>query len=164
MGVCSCPLQEPIRWPKSRDEVWKANVPHPFLSSYKANQNWMVVKGDKIEFPGGGTHFPEGAPKYIEGLGKVCGGTRLLYAQPPSVYGGLNGLRFRSDHLGFGVWDGLAPSKWLSHFPKEVPKSMVGLGHGVWTNLLSAQLLFSVQFVQSQFAVLYLREQYQCSI
>ncbi|EPS59776.1 hypothetical protein M569_15028, partial [Genlisea aurea] len=55
----------PIKWPKSRDEVWKANIPHTHLAHEKSDQNWMVVKGDKINFPGGGTHFHYGADKYI---------------------------------------------------------------------------------------------------
>ncbi|KAE7997842.1 hypothetical protein FH972_002443 [Carpinus fangiana] len=55
----------PIRWPKSRDEVWKANIPHTHLATEKSDQNWMVVKGEKIAFPGGGTHFHYGADKYI---------------------------------------------------------------------------------------------------
>lgn len=55
----------PIKWPRSRDEVWKANIPHTHLASEKSDQNWMVVKGDKINFPGGGTHFHYGADKYI---------------------------------------------------------------------------------------------------
>lgn len=55
----------PIKWPKSRDQVWQANIPHTHLAREKSDQNWMVVKGDKIEFPGGGTHFHYGADKYI---------------------------------------------------------------------------------------------------
>lgn len=55
----------PIKWPKSRDEVWKANIPHTHLAKEKSDQNWMVVKGEKIVFPGGGTHFHYGADKYI---------------------------------------------------------------------------------------------------
>ncbi|KAG8373179.1 hypothetical protein BUALT_Bualt12G0144100 [Buddleja alternifolia] len=55
----------PIKWPKSRDEVWKANIPHTHLAHEKSDQRWMVVKGDKINFPGGGTHFHYGADKYI---------------------------------------------------------------------------------------------------
>ncbi|KAJ3699026.1 hypothetical protein LUZ61_002731 [Rhynchospora tenuis] len=55
----------PIRWPASRDEVWKANIPHTHLASEKSDQRWMVVNGDKINFPGGGTHFHFGADKYI---------------------------------------------------------------------------------------------------
>ncbi|ONK79604.1 uncharacterized protein A4U43_C01F8060 [Asparagus officinalis] len=43
----------PIKWPKSRDEVWQANIPHTHLAHEKSDQRWMVVKGDKIEFPGG---------------------------------------------------------------------------------------------------------------
>ncbi|OIV90524.1 hypothetical protein TanjilG_32401 [Lupinus angustifolius] len=55
----------PIKWPKSRDQVWQANIPHTHLATEKSDQNWMVVKGDKIVFPGGGTHFHYGADKYI---------------------------------------------------------------------------------------------------
>lgn len=61
----------PIRWPKSRDEVWKANIPHTHLASEKSDQNWMVVNGDKINFPGGGTHFHYGADKYIAAIAKM---------------------------------------------------------------------------------------------
>ncbi|KAG0591906.1 hypothetical protein KC19_1G211000 [Ceratodon purpureus] len=61
----------PIRWPKSRDEIWQANVPHTFLATEKSDQHWMVVKGDKVNFPGGGTHFPDGADKYIAHLAKM---------------------------------------------------------------------------------------------
>ncbi|KAK1295554.1 putative methyltransferase PMT9 [Acorus calamus] len=50
----------PIRWPTSRNEVWKVNIPHTHLASEKSDQNWMVVNGDKINFPGGGTHFHYG--------------------------------------------------------------------------------------------------------
>ncbi|XWS76240.1 hypothetical protein CRYUN_Cryun01aG0158300 [Craigia yunnanensis] len=53
----------PIKWPKSGDEVWKANIPHTHLAKEKSDQNWMIVKGDKIVFPGGGTHFHYGADK-----------------------------------------------------------------------------------------------------
>lgn len=62
----------PIRWPKSRDEVWQSNVPHTFLATEKSDQHWMVVNGQKVNFPGGGTHFPNGADKYIASLAKVC--------------------------------------------------------------------------------------------
>ncbi|GAA0152129.1 methyltransferase [Lithospermum erythrorhizon] len=58
----------PIRWPASRDEVWKANIPHTHLASEKSDQRWMVVDGDKIRFPGGGTHFHYGADKYISAV------------------------------------------------------------------------------------------------
>lgn len=63
--------QVPIRWPASRDEIWQANVPHTFLATEKSDQHWMVVHGDKVNFPGGGTHFPNGADKYIAHLAKV---------------------------------------------------------------------------------------------
>ncbi|KAG9154853.1 hypothetical protein Leryth_023913 [Lithospermum erythrorhizon] len=61
----------PIKWPKSRDESWKANVPHTHLANEKSDQNWMVVKGEKIIFPGGGTHFHYGADKYIASLANM---------------------------------------------------------------------------------------------
>ncbi|XP_002978326.2 probable methyltransferase PMT3 [Selaginella moellendorffii] len=61
----------PIKWPASRDQVWRANVPHTFLASEKSDQHWMVIKGNKVIFPGGGTHFHDGADKYIAGLGKM---------------------------------------------------------------------------------------------
>lgn len=65
-------LQVPIKWPKSRDEVWQVNIPHTHLAHEKSDQNWMVVKGEKINFPGGGTHFHYGADKYIAHLANVC--------------------------------------------------------------------------------------------
>ncbi|KAK9945053.1 hypothetical protein M0R45_010585 [Rubus argutus] len=61
----------PIKWPKSRDEVWKANIPHTHLATEKSDQKWMVVKGEKIGFPGGGTHFHYGADKYIAAMANM---------------------------------------------------------------------------------------------
>ncbi|KAH9602314.1 hypothetical protein KSS87_010896 [Heliosperma pusillum] len=61
----------PIKWPRSRDEVWKANIPHTHLAKEKSDQNWMVVKGEKIVFPGGGTHFHYGADKYIAAMANM---------------------------------------------------------------------------------------------
>ncbi|KAF1878285.1 hypothetical protein Lal_00046951 [Lupinus albus] len=61
----------PIKWPQSRDEVWKANIPHTHLAKEKSDQNWMVVKGEKIVFPGGGTHFHYGADKYIAAIANM---------------------------------------------------------------------------------------------
>ncbi|KAL5998708.1 hypothetical protein ACLOJK_009653 [Asimina triloba] len=61
----------PIKWPKSRDEVWKVNIPHTHLAHEKSDQNWMVVKEDKIKFPGGGTHFHRGADKYIAAIANM---------------------------------------------------------------------------------------------
>ncbi|XP_020589065.1 probable methyltransferase PMT9 [Phalaenopsis equestris] len=61
----------PIRWPMSRDEVWKANIPHTHLAFEKSDQHWMVVRGDKINFPGGGTHFHTGADKYIAHIAQM---------------------------------------------------------------------------------------------
>ena len=70
-------VQVPIRWPKSRDEIWQANVPDTFLADTKADQHWMVVNEEKVNFPGGGTHFPNGADKYIANLAKVS--IRIIY-------------------------------------------------------------------------------------
>lgn len=64
-------MQVPIKWPRSRDEVWKANIPHTHLATEKSDQNWMVVRGEKIAFPGGGTHFHYGADKYIRAMANV---------------------------------------------------------------------------------------------
>ncbi|KAE8714635.1 putative methyltransferase PMT8 [Hibiscus syriacus] len=61
----------PIKWPQSRDEVWKANIPHTHLAHEKSDQNWMVVQGEKIVFPGGGTHFHYGADKYIASIANM---------------------------------------------------------------------------------------------
>ncbi|KAJ3682347.1 hypothetical protein LUZ60_014920 [Juncus effusus] len=61
----------PIKWPKSRDEVWKANIPHTHLAHEKSDQNWMIDAGEKIVFPGGGTHFHYGADKYIASIAKM---------------------------------------------------------------------------------------------
>ncbi|XP_010906796.1 probable methyltransferase PMT3 [Elaeis guineensis] len=61
----------PIKWPKSRDEVWKVNIPHTHLAHEKSDQNWMVDAGEKIKFPGGGTHFHYGADKYIASIANM---------------------------------------------------------------------------------------------
>ncbi|KAH7442222.1 hypothetical protein KP509_03G077500 [Ceratopteris richardii] len=61
----------PIQWPASRDEVWQSNVPHTFLAMEKSDQHWMTIKGEKVNFPGGGTHFHDGADKYIASLAKM---------------------------------------------------------------------------------------------
>ncbi|KAI4352293.1 hypothetical protein L6164_006560 [Bauhinia variegata] len=61
----------PIKWPKSRDQVWKVNIPHTHLATEKSDQNWMVVRGEKIIFPGGGTHFHYGADKYIASIANM---------------------------------------------------------------------------------------------
>jgi hypothetical protein len=52
--------------------VWQSNVPHTFLAMEKSDQHWMVINGEKVNFPGGGTHFHDGAEKYIASLAKVC--------------------------------------------------------------------------------------------
>ncbi|XP_028766752.1 probable methyltransferase PMT7 isoform X2 [Neltuma alba] len=61
----------PIRWPISRDYVWRSNVNHSVLADVKAGQNWVHEKGQLWWFPGGGTHFKHGAPEYIQRLGAM---------------------------------------------------------------------------------------------
>ncbi|KAE8660412.1 putative methyltransferase PMT8 [Hibiscus syriacus] len=60
-----------IKWPKSRDKIWKANIPHTHLATEKSDQRWMAVRGDKIVFPGGGTHFYYGADKYLASMANM---------------------------------------------------------------------------------------------
>ncbi|XAR69615.1 Sarcosine/dimethylglycine N-methyltransferase [Bertholletia excelsa] len=61
----------PIRWPTSRDYVWRSNVNHTRLAEVKGGQNWVHEKGQLWWFPGGGTHFKHGASEYIERLGNM---------------------------------------------------------------------------------------------
>ncbi|KAF8765799.1 hypothetical protein HU200_008310 [Digitaria exilis] len=61
----------PIRWPTSRDYVWRSNVNHSHLAEVKGGQNWVHEKGKLWWFPGGGTHFKHGASEYIERLGNM---------------------------------------------------------------------------------------------
>ncbi|RZC82735.1 hypothetical protein C5167_045520 [Papaver somniferum] len=61
----------PIRWPTSRDYVWRSNVNHSHLADVKGGQNWVHEKDKLWWFPGGGTHFKHGAPEYIQRLGNM---------------------------------------------------------------------------------------------
>ncbi|KAI4348634.1 hypothetical protein L6164_009336 [Bauhinia variegata] len=61
----------PIRWPISRDYVWRSNVNHTHLAEVKGGQNWVHEKDELWYFPGGGTHFKHGAPEYIKRLGNM---------------------------------------------------------------------------------------------
>lgn len=56
----------PIRWPVSRDYVWRSNVNHSHLAEVKGGQNWVHEKDKLWWFPGGGTHFKNGASEYIQ--------------------------------------------------------------------------------------------------
>ncbi|CAN4109166.1 unnamed protein product [Withania somnifera] len=56
----------PIRWPTSRDYVWRSNINHTRLAEVKGGQNWVHEKGQLWWFPGGGTHFKHGATEYIK--------------------------------------------------------------------------------------------------
>lgn len=68
--TCLVPLpkgyRSPIRWPKSRDQIWYSNVPHTQLVEFKGHQNWVNVSGEHLVFPGGGTQFKYGALHYID--------------------------------------------------------------------------------------------------
>lgn len=61
----------PIRWPNSRDYVWRSNVNHTRLAEVKGGQNWVHEKNQLWWFPGGGTHFKHGAAEYIQRLGSM---------------------------------------------------------------------------------------------
>ncbi|XP_015583546.1 probable methyltransferase PMT7 isoform X2 [Ricinus communis] len=61
----------PIKWPISRDYVWRSNVNHTRLAEVKGGQNWVHEKDQLWWFPGGGTHFKHGAPEYIQRLGNM---------------------------------------------------------------------------------------------
>nr|GLL47506.1 probable methyltransferase PMT7 [Ipomoea trifida] len=61
----------PIRWPISRDYVWRSNVNHSHLAEVKGGQNWVHEKDKLWWFPGGGTHFKNGASEYIQRLGNM---------------------------------------------------------------------------------------------
>ncbi|KAH0689018.1 hypothetical protein KY289_016376 [Solanum tuberosum] len=56
----------PIRWPISRDYVWRSNVNHTRLAEVRGGHNWVHEKDQLWWFPGGGTHFKHGASEYIE--------------------------------------------------------------------------------------------------
>ncbi|KAL8252753.1 hypothetical protein R6Q59_036446 [Mikania micrantha] len=68
--TCLVPLpvdyKIPIKWPKSRDQIWYSNVPHTKLAAVKGHQNWVKVSGEYLTFPGGGTQFKNGALHYID--------------------------------------------------------------------------------------------------
>ncbi|VVA97083.1 unnamed protein product [Arabis nemorensis] len=59
----------PIRWPISRDYVWRSNVNHTHLAQVR--QSWVHEHGQFWWFPGGGTHFKHGAAEYIQRLGNM---------------------------------------------------------------------------------------------
>jgi hypothetical protein len=52
-------------------QIWLDNAPHTKLVSYKKDQNWVKLIGDKLVFPGGGTQFKHGASKYIDNVEEV---------------------------------------------------------------------------------------------
>ncbi|KAI7737328.1 hypothetical protein M8C21_016186, partial [Ambrosia artemisiifolia] len=68
--TCLVPLpvgyKTPIKWPRSREQIWYSNVPHTKLAAVKGHQNWVKVTGEYLTFPGGGTQFKNGALHYID--------------------------------------------------------------------------------------------------
>ncbi|KAK2971769.1 hypothetical protein RJ640_001810, partial [Escallonia rubra] len=42
--TCLVPLpqvyKQPVRWPRSREQIWYSNVPHTKLADVKGHQNW----------------------------------------------------------------------------------------------------------------------------
>ncbi|CAA3016582.1 probable methyltransferase PMT3 [Olea europaea subsp. europaea] len=116
-GVHACSsfsgLQIPIKWPKSRDEVWKANIPHTHLAREKSDQNWMVEKGDKIQFPGGGTHFHYGVDKYIASIANVNFLAHKVLFNEPMIY--RFNLLWKKEFLLILVFLGQSKSSELAH-------------------------------------------------
>lgn len=70
--LCLVPLPKgykvPITWPRSKNEIWLNNAPHTKLVTYKKDQNWVKLAGEKLIFPGGGTQFKFGASHYIDSV------------------------------------------------------------------------------------------------
>jgi len=58
--------QPTMKWPMSRKQCWYKNVPYDWINNEKSNQHWLVKEGDKFNFPGGGTMFPDGVSAYID--------------------------------------------------------------------------------------------------
>nr|XP_043639001.1 probable methyltransferase PMT25 [Erigeron canadensis] len=72
--TCLVPLPQgykiPIRWPRSRNQIWYSNVPRTKLAEVKGHQNWVKVTGEYLTFPGGGTQMKNGALHYIDHIQK----------------------------------------------------------------------------------------------
>ncbi|XP_074262960.1 putative methyltransferase PMT24 isoform X2 [Silene latifolia] len=60
-----------VKWPKCREKIWFANVPHIKLAQVKGHQNWVQASGEYLTFPGGGTQFTHGALHYIDFIHKT---------------------------------------------------------------------------------------------
>lgn len=82
--------------------MWKANIPHTHLAHEKSDQNWMVVKGERIEFPGGGTHFHYGADKYIASIANV---RYLAYVNPSKKHEKHDTFSKFLTYLAFTMWN-----------------------------------------------------------
>lgn len=61
----------PFLWPKCRDYVPFANVPHTSLRDEKADENWIQYEGNVFRFPGGEPHFSHGVDAYIDQIASV---------------------------------------------------------------------------------------------
>ncbi|KAJ0789590.1 putative S-adenosyl-L-methionine-dependent methyltransferase [Helianthus annuus] len=72
--TCLVPLRQgykiPVRWPRSREQIWYSNIPSTTLAEVKGHQNWVKVTGEYLSFPGGGTQFKNGALHYIDQIQK----------------------------------------------------------------------------------------------
>ncbi|MCO5579328.1 hypothetical protein L7F22_033183 [Adiantum nelumboides] len=86
-----------VRWPKSREFVWRVNVNHSKLAEVKGGQNWLHENGSMWWFPGGGTHFKHGAQEYIERAGLPCFSTREDFPATHSQYGNDVATHFGGD-------------------------------------------------------------------
>lgn len=60
--------KRPVPWPKSRDKIWRVNVPHTNIYKNKLNKAWMDMQDDYWIFRGFGTMFPRGIDQYLERL------------------------------------------------------------------------------------------------
>ncbi|KAH0855213.1 LOW QUALITY PROTEIN: hypothetical protein HID58_020391, partial [Brassica napus] len=69
LGASPKDYKIPLRWPTSRDYVWRSNVNHTHLAQVNGGQSWVQEHGEFWWFPGGGgTHFKHGASEYNKGM------------------------------------------------------------------------------------------------
>uniref|UniRef100_A0A8R7PM16 Methyltransferase n=1 Tax=Triticum urartu TaxID=4572 RepID=A0A8R7PM16_TRIUA len=100
----TCPgFRSPIRWPKSRDQIWYSNVSHTKLVQYKGHQNWFNVSGEHFVFPGDRTQFKHGALHYIDFIQEahkdVAWGKRTRVDVGSGVVASFGGYLFERDVL-----------------------------------------------------------------
>ena len=41
-------------------------MPYDWINKQKSNQHWLIKEGEKFQFPGGGTMFPNGVGEYVD--------------------------------------------------------------------------------------------------